>query len=343
MILRMNPLEFLYYIGYTLHRRQGLARRRRLGGRVVSVGNLTLGGTGKTPLVMAIAAEAVKRGFRACVLTRGYRGDAGGTLVVSRGHGPLTTCSEAGDEAVLMAERLRDVWIIKGADRYRSGLAAAGMDLFILDDGFQHWRLHRDVEILTIDGADPWGGGRLLPLGRLREPLRAMKRADIIVIKSAGQGDGGVEEVIRRHNSRAPILRGEYRAAGLVNPGGEEMPLHVLRDRRVLAFSGIGNPGGFVETLVRAGASIAGLIPFRDHHRYTEADLERIAAKAAETAAELIVTTEKDMVKLRELPSLDGVHALRVSLEINGRELYDRVFDGLRPSATGEGAGAPLR
>ena len=156
----MGPLEFLYYTGYKLKKSRDLKSRKRLPAKVISVGNITVGGTGKTPAVIAIARKAKEYGYLPCILTRGYRGSAKGPCFVSRGEGPLLGVDEAGDEPVLMAERLTGVPIVKGSDRYEAGMFALDcLDspslLFILDDGFQHRALHRDVDVLLIDGMNP--------------------------------------------------------------------------------------------------------------------------------------------------------------------------------------------
>jgi tetraacyldisaccharide 4'-kinase len=188
----MGIPEFLYSVGLSAKKAYSLSRRRRLPCRVISIGNITVGGTGKTPAAIALAGEAKKRGGSPVILTRGYKGSAKGPCFVTKGEGPLLNADEAGDEPVLMAERLKGVPIIKGSDRYEAGmfalqsldpqLSTLGSRLFILDDGFQHWKLSRDKDILLIDSGNPFGNRALLPLGKLREPLSAIERADIVVL-----------------------------------------------------------------------------------------------------------------------------------------------------------------
>ncbi|NOZ25560.1 MAG: tetraacyldisaccharide 4'-kinase [Nitrospirae bacterium] len=330
----MTPLEYLYYLGYTLHKKYRLSARKRLDGRVLSIGNLTLGGTGKTPAAIAIAREAVRRQLRPCILTRGYRGHGRGAVIVSKGDKPLTSWVEAGDEAVLMAERLKGVWVIKDANRYRGGLIASNRDLFILDDGFQHWRLHRDIDILIVDATNPFGNGRMIPLGSLREPVSEMKRADVIIISKTRGKVPGLEEIIRKHNERAPLFYADYRMEGLTSMEGKTMPPDTLRGKKVFAFSGIGNPSGFIAALSGLGAAVTGHKAFRDHHCYRDKEIAKIMKRAVEDHAEMIITTEKDMVKLRELKPaarFTDIFALKVSLDINGGEFYDIIFKGLAP------------
>jgi tetraacyldisaccharide 4'-kinase len=164
----MTPLELLYYLGYSVHRGYGTKTQKRLPARVISIGNITLGGTGKTPAAIALTYEAKQRGFAPCILTRGYGGKAKGPCFVSRGEGPLLNAYDAGDEAFLMAEKLKGIPVVKGPDRYEAGMFALrnlrvqtahsqSEWIFILDDGFQHWGLFRDMDILLLDGMNPFG------------------------------------------------------------------------------------------------------------------------------------------------------------------------------------------
>jgi len=335
----MTPLEYLYYLGYSLHKKYWLSARKRLEGRVLSIGNLTLGGTGKTPAAIAVAREAINRNLRPCILTRGYKGHGKGTVIVSNGDGPLTSWYEAGDEAVLMAERLKGAWVIKDSNRYRAGLIASNRDVFILDDGFQHWRLHRDIDILIVDGTNPFGNGKMLPLGRLRGPLAEMSRADVIIISKTREKKPGLEEVIRGYNEKAPLFYAHYCVEGLASLDGKTLPADILRDKRVFAFSGIGNPGEFLAGLGELGASVAGHRAFRDHHCYRDREIKKIIKEALQRQAEMIVTTEKDLVKLRGLDSTKefrDIFAVKISLEVNSREFYDIIFKGLGPDVQDE-------
>jgi tetraacyldisaccharide 4'-kinase len=328
----MTPIEYAYYLAYSLHKFYGLSARRMLEGRTVSVGNITVGGTGKTPLVIAIAEEAKKRKLRTCVLTRGYRGKVKGPVIVSIGKGPLTSWEEAGDEPFLMSENVKGAWIIKDSNRYRGGLVAGGVDLFLLDDGYQHWRLQRDLDILVIDSTDPFGKGRLLPLGRLREPLSEMKRAGMILINKARERNMAIEDTIRKFNPAAPIFYSHYRIEGLIDTAGRCFPLNELRGRKIFAFSGIGSPQDFLTTLRGVSASPISSLSFKDHHHYSEQDLKRIIKKAEKVEAEIIITTEKDMVKIRDMEIIQEdkkFFALKISLEITDKKFYDIIFDGL--------------
>lgn len=313
-----------------------LKRPERLPARVISIGNLTLGGTGKTPAVIAIAEEALRRGFKPCVLTRGYKGRAKGLVFVSRGEAPLLDAHQAGDEPLLMAERLRGVPVVMGKRRYEAGILAledvysmtpkTGDVLFILDDGFQHLSLHRDVDILLIDAADPFGNERLLPEGRLREPLSAMKRADIIVITKADMAGevslSGLLKRIRRYNPESPVYRAYHRPTRLTGPTGESRPIEFLNNRRIHAFAGIANPAYFKAILDSKGASVLRFKTFRDHYAYKQKDIDRIEKEAAGLD---IITTEKDLVKLRMLDLPKNIFAMRIEFSIDSA-FYDDIF-----------------
>jgi tetraacyldisaccharide 4'-kinase len=268
--------------------RTGLLRQRRLDGVVISVGNLTTGGTGKTPMVLWIAQRLLAEGKSTGILTRGYGGEGDGSNSTS-------------DEVRLLEARLGErVAFGVGADRFAHGseLAARGVKWFILDDGFQHLQLARDVDVVLIDALNPFGGGHLLPAGRLREPQSALSRADVVVITRSDHAPA-VEAAIRR-DSAAPIFyarphlesirlfRGEY-------PGTEAPECH---SHRLFAFSGIGNPAGFRADLREWGFQVAGFNNFPDHHRFTTEDIRAIEAQAREAGADAAICTEKDIFNL---------------------------------------------
>ncbi len=340
----MGPLEFIYYLGYSIKKAYNLKRRRRLPCRVVSVGNLTLGGTGKTPAVIAIAEEAEKRGYRPCILTRGYKGKAAGPCFISKGDGPLLDAYEAGDEALLMAERLKGIPVVKGKDRYDTGIfamrsleseVASGKSkmLFILDDGFQHWKLFRDKDILLIDSTNPFGNNRLFPSGILREPLSEMERADVIVITKVRKDDpehgrvtSGLIEEIRIHNRKAPIFMSKHRPISLGTLSGSELPLEKISGRTIFGFCGIGNPASFQDTLLTLGVKVRGFMAFGDHHRYSHQDVRRITEAAKRYGTDWIVTTEKDIIKFKgfDIPE-NNIVSLRIAFGIE-KGFYEDLF-----------------
>jgi len=331
------PLSLIYGAGAGLMARvyaQGVFRQRRLDGVVISVGNLTVGGTGKTPMVLWIAERLLAEGKSAGILTRGYRGRAVVSPTESKTPGALETSSTS-DEVQLLRSRLADrVMFGIGADRYKNGVALAGRGVkwFILDDGFQHLRLSRNVDIVLIDASKPFGGGHLLPAGRLREPRAALKRADLIVITRSDHAPA-IESVVR-HYSSAPIF---YTRTGLNSVRSRLEPHLALietRGRALFAFCGIGNPGAFVADLREWGFQIVGHKFFRDHHRYSPADMAEIEKEAKKAGATGLICTEKDNFNLPHTsPSID-LWVCAISLQmVRGEEFWQTVLKVAQSSA----------
>lgn len=326
-----RPLSLIYLAGLRLKdraREKGFTPTRSLSVPVISIGNLTVGGTGKTPCTIALAGEALARGYRPAVLTRGYRGRAPGTTVVSDGETVRLTADQAGDEAVLMAERLPGVPVIKCPDRYDGGQRAVdrlGADLLILDDGFQHRRLARTVDIVLVSGAGRPADGMLLPAGRLREPFSALRRADEIVLSDAKTTlTAQVLRRIEKTGTEAPVSRMPYRVSGFLNRAGEKGDPERLAREGFLAFCGLGNPLHFRDTLVSQEYDVTHFLSFGDHHTYTERDLRRLRHRAAAAGVRHLVTTEKDLVKIHDR----DVWALRVDAVLE-KGLLERVFSKL--------------
>jgi tetraacyldisaccharide 4'-kinase len=282
---------------------------------VVSVGNLTVGGTGKTTLVAWIASRLQEEGRRPAVVSRGYGGRSGrGPCLVSDGSGPRLPSRVAGDEPVLLARRLPGVPVIVGSDRVAGARAAreAGADVVVLDDGFQHRRLARDLDLVLLDVRDPFGSYRLLPAGPLREPVSSLRRADAVILTRSRPDEPFpvIERVIRRHGASLPVLRAGHRVAGFVDPSGAPRPA----PERVVAFCGIGHADAFFEDVARGGVELCAWRRFPDHHRYTRGDLDEVASLAARHAA-VPVTTEKDVCRLDGEAPPAGLLALRIDAE----------------------------
>jgi tetraacyldisaccharide 4'-kinase len=336
----MTIFERLYYLGYLIDKYFALKRQKKLPCKVISIGNITVGGTGKTPATIAMAEEAQKRGFKPCILTRGYRGKAKGAVFVSKGVNPLLSEGEAGDEPILMAERLKGVPIVKGADRYKVGMFAIEnlrsqisdlkSLLFILDDGFQRYELFRDRNILLIDGTNPFGNRRLLPLGLLREPLSEIKRADVIVITKTAINNqqsaiSSLIDEIRQYNAKAPIFFAEHTPSKFTTITGDSSSLEWAKGKRLFGFCGIGNPESFRITLLSAGIELTGFKPYGDHYRYTLDDRETIIKNAKECGADWIVTTEKDIMRLKGLELPENLVALVIEFRVD-EGFYEEVF-----------------
>lgn len=318
----LAPLSALY--GAALETRARLYATGRLASArvscpVVSVGNLTFGGTGKTPFVEFLARRLRFEGKRPAILSRGYRRESKGVVVVSRGDGPVVGPEVGGDEPVAMARRLPGVPVVAAERRVEGARAALelGADLLLLDDGYQHLALARDVNILLLDAADPFGGGGLPPAGRLREPLSALSRADVVVFTRVNRADPPAEarEEIARRNPDAPVFTARLKSAGLWDESGSPVGLPRLAARRFIGVCGIANPAGFAASLAELELRPEELFAFPDHHRYGRRDLERIRRAADRTGSVWIVTTEKDAVKL-EGRTLLPVVTLRLDVEV---------------------------
>jgi tetraacyldisaccharide 4'-kinase len=302
----------------------GALRTRRLPCRVVAVGNLTLGGTGKTPLVELIARELAARGRRVVVLSRGYRRRARGPLaVVSDGDRLLVPVTEAGDEPYLLARRLPGVPVIVGRDRYRAGelaVARFAPDVLLLDDGFQQMRLASDVAVVALDARAPWGRRGLFPRGTLREPPAALARAHLLVLTHVGGAadPAWAERQVRRRAPRAPIAHADYEPEALEDVGaGAVLPLDALRGRPCVAFAGIGAPDRFVETLAELRVAPRDFVAFPDHHAYTRAEVRALETRAHRAGADVLLTTEKDAVRLTGRGTVP-LWALHVRLRLRG-------------------------
>ena len=281
--------------------RRGWLTSARLPVPVVSVGNLTFGGTGKTPTVIALVRDLVRHGRHPAVLTRGY-GRLRAEPMVVVGPNPETGPDRAGDEPLELAARLPGVPVIIDADRVRGATTALARnaDVLVLDDGFQHLRIARDLDVVLIDAGDPWGGGHLAPRGRLREPVAGLGRADaVLVTKVSGADDPVVAEVRRvvAHRApHAPVLAARLEPCAVRSPEGAAGP-EILDGARVLAVAGLGRPAGFAESLRAAGAEVVATRWFPDHHRFDASELDEALAAAAAVGA-VVATTAKDAVKM---------------------------------------------
>ncbi len=326
--------------------RQNWFRTQRLPRPVISVGNLTVGGTGKTPVVMHVVEQLTAQGMRVAVLSRGYRRRSQALqLLVSDGQRVLIGPDDAGDEPYLIARRCPQAVVAVGADRYALGqwvLSRLPVDCFVLDDGFQHVQLHRDVNLLLVDATDIGGIQAALPIGRLREPLSAAARATAIMITRVKQAKDA--EAVWRHLLEAngslqpPLLVGfaaeEFRRVG----GDEQRPLDAFRGRSAVIFSGIGNAKSFHALVEGLGLTVAGTLAFPDHVHYTDGMLNTIRASTQACGADLLVTTEKDAHKVAPfLGPHDLCWAIRLRTEIvRGQDRLEQLlrFD---PQISGAG------
>lgn len=311
----LSPFGWAYAAGAGLRNAlydRGWLAAQDLGAPAISIGNITAGGTGKTPTVALVAEMLIENGERVCILTRGYgRRDPAKRVVVSDGSAILADAETGGDEPVELARRLGGKAVII-ADRDRVAAAKFardkfGVTCFVLDDGFQHRRAARDLDIVCIDATDPFGGGELLPAGRLRESPANLRRADAVIItKAEAAADlAKLEQEIKRFAPETTIFRAESGISGFT-----ELAAFLAREADqtnrnlpgpAFAFCGLGNPQHFFKTLKEAEVEIAGRKAYRDHQRYTETEAERLDQAAKGAGAAAFVTTAKDAVKLQGL------------------------------------------
>ncbi len=294
---------------------------------VISVGNLTLGGTGKTPAVAWLLSRLLEGGERPAMVSRGYGGAGSGVRVVSKGQGDVLSSPPASDEAVLMARMFPSVPVVTGKDRPAAARRAEeiGAGVIVVDDGFQHLALRRCFDLVVLRGDRPFGNGRMFPSGSLREPLGSLQKAGAILI--TGEAAPGIREKVAVLIPETKIFEGRLAPSALVDLSGSAAgKLDDLRGVGIVAVSGIGNPDGFLRTLVGLGANILKNLAFPDHAVYGENEVARIAAAVKETGAELAVATEKDAVKLVDLSGAGFIRALRVEMEIVGGGELGRII-----------------
>lgn len=322
--LILPPLSVLYNAvtrtRLSLYRR-GTFHSTKLDRPVISVGNITTGGTGKTPLVEWVARTVASAGKKVCILTRGYgRDNPDRLVVVSNGNRVLATPSQAGDEPFLLATNLLGLSaVISSADRVAAGNKAIRQfdtDCFVLDDGFQHLRIERDLNIVTVDATNPWGGGHFLPYGRLREPVSSLSRADCVVITRTDQTNSvdALRAEIREHAGKnVPIFQSRMRTARIMQLDGSAEAIVPP----VAMFCAVGNPRSFFNTLEH---EVVLEKAFPDHHRYSQSEIDSLIDAARRAGANSLITTAKDAVKLRSLRFAMPCYVLEIEPWIENRD-----------------------
>ena len=301
---------------------KGLLETKHLPARVVAIGNLTAGGTGKTPMTLFAARWYQEQGAKVVIVSRGYGGSLSKSgAVVSDGDVVFLSPFEAGDEPVMMAEQLPGVPVVIGSDRYAAGMEACDRfkpDVVLLDDGYQHIRLGRDLNILLADGKRPFGNGHVLPRGPLREPLAALSQADAVVLTRAEDSDvasfsSHIPTSFGDDMTSLPVFSSTHR---LSLSDGEGSPMTPETLGSAFLFSGIAKNHAFEEGARSLGVRVAGSHFFEDHHPYTEADVVGLEAEARACGAKVLLTTDKDRVKVRTLASMP-LSTVSVSIDFN--------------------------
>jgi len=316
-------------------------REIKLSCPVISVGNITAGGTGKTPCVIWLARMLKENGFRPVILSRGYGGKSSQPVnIVSDGKDILLSNIMAGDEPYLIARTLPDIPVITGPKRALTGKTAIekfGADILICDDAFQHRQIFRDVNLVLLDSKNPLGNNHLLPLGILREPPSALRRADAFILTRYKEATGTIDQLNNANN--IPIFRSSHQPVGIVSGDyTRQLTLTQLKGKRVHAFSGIAQPDSFAKAVTDAGAKITAFDIFPDHHYYTTRELENIRHNFIKDKADLLLTTEKDGMRLQEFTDfLSDIYLLCIKMKIIPDEnaLKKFILDKLGKKAEG--------
>ncbi len=326
----LAPLGTVYGMAMARRRRRyemGGARARKNPVPVVSVGNLALGGTGKTPTVAWLIERLLSSGRRPAVVSRGYGGRPRDVMVVGDGAGRLMSAPPAADEAAMLARRYPEVPVLTGADRAFVARKAAeefGAEVVVLDDGFQHLALAREVDLVLLRGEAPFGNGRVFPAGVLREPASALGRADAILLTGGERARSQVLSLA----PNVPVFTGSLAPDALLDANAEEAGApDALRGARVVAVSGLGNPRGFERTLESLGVEVVVHHEYPDHANYALADGVRLVSSLKKTGADFILTTEKDAAKLSSLLREAPLRVLRVVMRIDAGADLARLIE----------------
>ncbi len=325
--------------------RVGLKRRHPLGIQVISIGNVTAGGTGKTPVTEIFARTLAAEGRKVAILSRGYRRKEAPwwqrlftdvispPLVVSDGKHVLLDSATGGDEPYMLASNLPGVAVVVDRDRVKAGRYAIkrlGCDTIILDDGFQYQKLKHSIEVVLVDSTNPFGNGNMLPRGILREPVRHLKRADIIFLTKCRGDVSAVVQEIRKYNKTAEIVECTHAPKSLKDVWSrEEFPLTWLEGKTTCTLSGIASPKGFENSLRHLGAKVVWCERYADHHSYDSSEILYALNRTADMGADALVTTEKDAVRFpRFETSPVRCLYLRIAIEIlRGRESFQDIIN----------------
>ena len=331
----------LRYLLYAI----GVLRRFPLGCQVISIGNVTAGGTGKTPVTEIFARELAKAGRKVAILSRGYRRKEAPwwqrmfknviekPVVVSDGRQILVDAATGGDEPYMLAANLPGVCVLVDRNRVKSGryaISRYGCDTLILDDGFQYQRLRHSHEVVLVDSTNPIGNGHMLPRGILREPAKHLARADVVFITKCSGDQSDVRSLVRRYNPRAEIIECRHAPRLLKDVWSrEELPLEWLKGKTLTTLSGIAVPQGFEDSLRKLGARVIWCERYADHHRYDASEIIFALNKTADLHADALITTEKDAVRFPRLEKTPvPCYYLRVDIEImSGAENFAAAVD----------------
>ena len=333
----LRVFSFLFLTGYLIRKSfycLGLIKPKKLSAKVISVGNITAGGSGKTPFVLYLAKKLQGKGINFAILTRGYKRLSKDTREMKKNDSPDIKWEQVGDEPFLLSNHLPEVPIIVDKDRFYSGKIAQDKykaDFLFLDDGFQHWRLKRDLDIVMVDSSIDLGKEKLLPAGRLREPLSSLKRANLFVLTRVDQSEykDKVKKLLQKYNPQAPIIESILQTSSIQNwKDKTEIDLSQYKGKKGLTFCGIGNPYSFERTLKSLGLEILNAFFFSDHYIYTRKDLLSLQEEAKKSGAEYLITTEKDSIRLPDTGELT-IPLLVVKVELKIISGEEKLWEAL--------------
>jgi tetraacyldisaccharide 4'-kinase len=340
--------SIFYWLGYRLRfflYKNGIVKPRKLKAKVISVGNITLGGTGKTPLVIYLAQKLKERQSKVSILTRGYERRKEKLTELAGENKHKVHWTEVGDEPYLLASRLPHVPVVVSKDRSTSGVCAEKKyqaEVLVLDDGFQHWKLSRDLDIVVIDATNPFGNSNLFPAGILREPVSSLKRADVLVLTKADQisNKQNLIRVLRSYNPDAPLVESMYKINSIERMSNHPsagmrssvcMEEKELQGKKVLAFSGIGNPFSFEESLKLLKVEVLKHCKFHDHFSYQKKDILNLEKEAKKLRADFMITTEKDSMRIPKMREFEiPIYIFKIDLVITeGEDIFLKTIEDL--------------
>ena len=328
------PLSLLYQIALFIRRffyKINFLEAKSLPCKIISVGNITVGGSGKTPTVEYLSKLLQSKGKKVGIISRGYRRNSKKTLIVTDGKTKPKTWEIFGDEPYLLAQKLDNVPIIVGKSRYEAGtkmIENFNPDIIIMDDGFQHISLSRDLDIVLVNSKDTQDTHNLIPAGNLREPISNLSRADLVVLTKTNIHKPSDYLINIIENVKCPSINNKIELDDiLINIKGESYDLEIINSKNVYIFSALGDHEGFEKTMENTRAIIVGHDKYPDHYIYTSKDLKRIESNAKKNSANFLITTEKDIVKTKDYTSKMGIYAVRMKMVFEPEVLLNKYIE----------------
>ena len=330
------PLSILYGLVSTIGNylyNTNIVKPKHLACKVISVGNITAGGSGKTPAVEFLAHYLKSIDKNVGIISRGYGRVSEDVIVVTDGITKPLIWEKYGDEAFLLSNKLKGIPIIVGKSKYQAGLKMVNnfnIDVIIVDDGFQHRSLYRDLDIVLINSKDTLSTHRLIPLGFLREHLKNLKRADLLVFTKTNIHDKNDYIIEKFNNTKTDKIKSSVELSNVLkNKNNTEMKTSKVESQDVYLFSALGDNEGFKKSISKIGCNIVGHHIYPDHHRYKDYDLKKIKELAVKNKAKFIITTEKDMVKIKDFKTSIDIYAVQIVLKFSPEEKLKRYVNNL--------------